>query len=314
MTQVSTRNPDLFEKESDRLAGVSRGAAGQPAPEVYVRQKKPVVREKSRDNETGSLYSPDDARNYLFAPSGPHNVGRFLAINVVANRGPAKPGEPAAAPDAKAGEGDETEQELLKALPDLAPKAPGEPSLVKTFKMQIVHRFDNGDVLARMARRSQDEDQAAEITAEARIPYDKLASGDPLTTEDLLDVSYVESAEGELIERSSSGWEDEYSLRLSGFSEAKSKAAADLVDQKKQLEEAKEKLETKIKAFGEERKQVAKQREDFAKKNADADQKVKSMQTQIDDQKSTIDDQQKKIEQLSPEDKPSDAKEGAGGG
>lgn len=316
INQISIRNPDLFEKESDRMSGVSRGATSQAAPEMYVKQRHPVIKDADHPNETGSLFNPDDERNYLFTTSGPQNVGRFLAINIIANR--SKPTAAsgveavgAAKPDPK---GDDTEEELLKALPDLAPKKPGETSLMKNFKMQIVHRFPNGDVMARMQRRSQNEDQATEITAEARIPYDRLASGDDLTTDDLLDVNYVESGEGELIERSSSGWEDEYSLRMSGFNEAKSKMAAELVDQKKQLEDAKTGLETRIKTFGEERKQVAKQRDDFNKKTVETDAKVKTMADKIDDQKSTIEDQQKQLNDLSPENKPGDNKEGANGG
>lgn len=313
---ISLRNPDLFEKESDHLAGASRGATPEAAPDMYVKQRRPVIKDQDRPNETGSLFNPDDERNYLFTASGPQNVGRFLTIHVVANRGAAKSVadvKPTEAPKA-AGESDQTEQELLNALPDLAPKTPNDPSLQKTFKMQIAHRYANGDVMARLSRRSLGEDDAAEITAEARIPYERLASGDPLTTEDLLDVNYVESGEGELIERSSSGWEDEYSLRLSGFKEAKSRMAAELVDQKKQLDEAKEKLETRIKTFGDERRSVAKQRDDLNKKNVETDAKVKDMQDQLDDKQETIDDQAKQLEELKPEEKPGDDKEGGEGG
>lgn len=315
MNSISMRNPDLFEKESDRLAGASRGSAPETAPDMYVKQRRPVIKDQDRPNETGSLFNPDDERNYLFTATGPQNVGRFLTVNVVANRGSASAGalakaDNSASPAKPEGEGDQTEQELLNALPDLTPKTPGDPSLMKTFKMQIVHRYANGDVLARLSRRSLGEDEAAEITAEARIPYDRLASGDPLTTEDLLDVNYVESGEGELIERSSSGWEDEYSLRLSGFKEAKSKMAAELVDQKKQLDDAKEKLETRIKTFGDERRSVAKQRDDLNKKNIETDAKVKDMQDELDSKQETIDEQQKQLEELKPEEKPGDDKEG----
>ncbi|TWW11537.1 L-ring protein [Planctomyces bekefii] len=303
------------------MAGYGRGSEVGAVPEMYVRQRRPVIREGDKQNSSGSLFNPDDERNFLYTASGPQNVGRFLTVNVVAGRGKqtekTATGDKAQGPEggteATKAETDQTEQELLKALPDLAPKTAGENSLVKNFKMQIMHRYSNGDVLARVSRRSQREDQAHDLVAEARIPYDRLASGDALTTDDLLDVNFLESGEGELIERRSSGWEDEYSLRLSGFNEAKSKYAAELADQKKQIEEAKEKLETKIKAFGDERKQVAKQRDDLAKKNVEADSKVKDLEDKVNEQQSTIEDQKKQLEQLQPENKPADSKEASRG-
>lgn len=325
VSKISTRNPDLFEKESDRLEGRAAPAA-QPAPEMYVRQRNVAIKTNDKPNETGSLFNPDDERNYLFAPSGPHNIGRFLKINVAGNR--AKPGaapegaaaKPEGAAATKAKPEEASEDELLKALPDLAPAKKGEPTLLKSFKMQIVHRFDNGDVLARVNRRSVNEDQAADITAEARIPYDRLASGDDLTTDDLLDVKFVESGEGELVERRSSGWEDEYSLRMSGFNEAKSKLAMELSDQKQKLEETKTRLEDRIKTFGAERRNLSKQREEVAKTKAQSEEKVKELEDKveekdkvIEEQKSTIEDQQKELEDQKPENKPGDKKEAGGG-
>lgn len=309
VNQISTRNPDLFEKESDRMQGQSRGTQASTAPDLFVRDRRPVIRQADRPNETGSLYNPDDERNYLFSPTGPQNVGRFLTVNIVAGRGPAPKPEAASAeakPDVTA---DQEEAEMLKGLPDLTPAKKGDPALQRSFKMRIVHRFENGDVLARLDRRSQSGEDARTVTAEARIPYDRLAAGDGLTTEDLLDVKFLQSGEEELVERTSSGWEDEYSLRLSGFDEAKSKLAMDLVDQKKQLEDAKTSLETRIKTFGDERRQVAKQRDDLIKKNSETDVKVKEMEDTINDQKDTISSQQEEIASLKPENKPGDDKE-----
>lgn len=318
--RVSGRNPDLFEKQSDHFEGRSRGDRGQPAPEMFVRQKNIAIKDTDKPNESGSLFNPDDERNYLFTNKGPLNVGRFLKINIVSNHGDKKKDKKPEAKEAKkkddGGKTDEVEKELLAGLPDLTPGKKDPPSLQSSFKMQIVHRFDNGDVLARMVRRSNNGDtgegasEGAEIMAEARIPYDRLASGDELTTDDLLDVKFRESKEGELAERTSSGWEDEYSLRLSGFNEARSKIAMDLKDQQQKLEEGTKKVQEKIQAFGAERRQLAKDREDLAKKKVENEAKVKDMQTKVEEQQSTIEDQQKQIQDLQPQDKPGDAKEG----
>ncbi len=324
MQKMSGRNPDLFEKESDRLEGRSRGNAPAHAPEMYVKEPHISVKNLDQPNESGSLFNPDDERNYLFTSSGPLNVGRFLKINVVSNRADGKNDKNKAKPDgatkgsakdkkAEDAKADALEEELLKGIPSLAPAAKGDPALVKNFKMQIVHRFPNGDVLARVVRRSTTEDAAAELTAEARIPYDRLASGEELTTEDLLDVKFHENKESVVADRASSGWEDEYSLRLSGFNEAKSKMALELADQKQKLDEGTQKVNDKIKAFGAERRQFAKEREELNKKKAETENKVKGLEDKVQEQQGTIDDQQTQIKDLTPDAKPGDSKEGNNG-
>ncbi len=328
VSKISGRNPDLFEKESDHLAGRSRGAEGGQAPEMFVKEKSIAIKDTDRPNETGSLFNVDDERNYLFTAKGPLNVGRFLKVRIVFNRtgGKGKEAKEAkeASDKAKGGkEGKdkekdkekdgELEAELLKILPQLEPAVKGEPELLRSFKMQIMHRFDNGDVLAMMTRQTAVGDQASEISVSARIPYDRLASGDELTTDDLLDVRIRDTREGELAERTSSGWEDEYSLRLSGFNEAKSKAALELADQKKKLAEVGEKLDTRIKTLGDERAQVAKQRDELNQKKAASEQEVSDLQDKVKEQEDTIQKQEQEIKELTPEEKPNDGKEGANG-
>ena len=290
LTKYSGRNPDLFTKESDHLVGEGKNIESPSTPALYVKQKTVQIKNNDRTNDSGSLFNPDDERNYLFTPKGPLNIGRFLTINIQPNRqddkksasdkNKAKNKEK----DAKTAGTDEMEEELLKSLPDLTPAEKDKPSLLKSFKMQIAHRFDNGDVLAMLKRTSQHQDKMNEVDVRARIPYDRLSSGDDLTTDDLLDVRFAESKAGEITERSSSAWEDEYSLRLSGFDEAKSKQAQDLADQKQRLQETQEKLENRIKSFGDERRLVAKQREELGKKKAETDAKMRLIEDTLKDQ------------------------------
>lgn len=319
---LSQRNPDLFEKESDRFVGRATGPGDEP-PKLFVRKREIQVKRLDRPNETGSLFNPDDERNYLFTSQGPLNVGRFLDIRILAGRAEEKPGiagkKPAGAGSSSgSGSGDALTQELLKALPELTPAAGKEGTALKDFKMKIVHRYDNGDVLAMAERSSQVGDQINQTTVQARIPYDRLAAGDHLTTEDLLDVKFTESRDGEVADRASSGWQDEYALRLSGFDEAKSKYAQEVDDKHKQLDEARGKLETQIKSFGNERAQMTKQREEILKKSAEQTSKAKEMEDQlkakdgkIEDQTKTIEDQTNEIKKL--EEKPGDKKEATNG-
>jgi hypothetical protein len=328
MRTVSARNPDLFEKESDRLTGTSRGTVATAAPEVYVKQRTVQIEGTQKPNDSGSLYNPEDERNWLFTSSGPANVGRFVTITVAPNRSagasaptPGSTAEAGAAPatadaGAAGAEGatpDAVTDELLKGLPELAPAKPGDPALVKSFKMRIAHRYPNGDVLAILTRRSASEEEVNDLTVQARIPYDRVAAGDGLTTEDLFDVKLSQNQDDERIERVSSGWEDEYSLRLSGFSEAKSKVAMELDDRKKQLDETQTKLTDRIETFATERQQVAKQRDELSVQKQETEGKVKDLETQVKDQQETIEEQKKQLEEAKPEDKPSDGKEGSGG-
>jgi flagellar motility protein MotE (MotC chaperone) len=164
--------------------------------------------------------------------------------------------------------------------------------------MQIAHSYANGDVLAILRRSSENQDQLNEFEIRARIPYDRLTASDELTTDDLLDVRMVEtrSPGNDIVTRNSSGWEDEYALRLSGFDEVKSKQALELADQRQRLQEAQEKLESKVKSFGEERRQFAKQRDDLNKKKADSDAKLKSLEAKVEEQETTIQSQNEKLQ------------------
>lgn len=323
MHTVSQRNPDLFEKESDHFVGRS-APSGEEAPKLYVKKQTVTLKKADRPNETGSLFNPEDERNYLFASSGPLNVGRFLDVRVVVNRADDKakakkpPSQAGSGSGSGSGSGDELTQELLKSLPELTPAAGEEKTAIKNLKMKIVHRFDNGDVLATAERTSQRGDQVNLSTVQARIPYDRLSAGDQLTTEDLLDVKFVESKDGELADRASSGWQDDYALRLSGFDETKTKAEQDFDDRKKLLDESRGKLEAQIKTFGAERAQVAKQREETAKKAAEQaekakeyDDKLKEQGDKIEEQTKTIEEQTEEIKKL--EEKPADKKEAANG-
>jgi outer membrane biosynthesis protein TonB len=90
-----------------------------------------------------------------------------------------------------------------------------------------------------------------------------------------------------------------------------SRDALELEDKKRQLADAKDKLQTQIKTFGAERATVAKQRADLQKKAAEQEEKqktdeekLKDQQTKIEEQTKTIDEQNDQIKQL--EEKPGD--------
>jgi hypothetical protein len=311
VTKYSGRNPDLFQKPSDKLIGESRGLdPGKQQPEVFIKEKKLIVKDLQEPNTTGSLFQSDHDGNYLFVPGSTGKIGRFLTIQVKTNRKNIddKKADSQAKGDGKnksQSEKSQEEEELLKALPDLEPKDRSKISLLKDFKMRITHRFPNGDILAKLERESTSESDFHQTVIEARIPYDRMTSGETLTTDDLLDIKYNEVTAEETIKRQSSDWQDEYSLRLSGFNEAQSRVASELADQKAKLSDAKQRLQDRIKSIGAERRQLTKMREEYSQRKAESETKLKEATDKVEeseeiiqDQKDTIQEQQQKLEDI----------------
>lgn len=256
----------------------------KPAREFYVKNKDLKVKPVRKLNSNGSLTSVEDARSYVLPTTLPIAVGSVLDIKMTSNRldtAPLTPGGEAPKVDDKSQA--QLEQELLKALPNLDPGATAvdKPTLVKSFKSQVIDIRDNGDVVVAYHRRSIRADQAADLLIKAVVPYEALTDRDNITTAKLEDIQLRESQDGDLIERMSSNWEDEYTLRMSGFDEAKSKSALALEDQRNQIKEAKGKVVAQIKSLGNERNTMAKERQGLLDAKKKDDEKIKSLEEQI---------------------------------
>jgi hypothetical protein len=276
ITKISGRSPDLIEKEKDLIeqSGATKTTA---SPELFVKEPRINIQPSQADSSNGSLASPDDDRLNLFGDIRPRKVGRHINVLVGSNKanvpkdGTEKNAGDSGKTDEKNGDNqtekkvNPLEEELLKELPELTPSKKDSVNLLKQFKMQITHRYQNGDLMARISRTSNNPDSSESFIAEAKIPAERLSSGDPITTEDLVDVFVTENHGGEIVERQSTSWEDEYSLRLSGFSEAKSRAGLDLEEKRKELGDARDRLEQRIKDFATEKRQFASQRDQLKK-------------------------------------------------
>lgn len=326
LESISARDPGMFEKvETGPLEGRSRPVEPERGvPELYVKHREIVATPAKRNAGTGSLYSADDDRNMLFVATTP-KIGAVLNIEVTSNRAeaPAKQQskQPKSPSDNKATasepgnkeKSDGFEEELIKAMPDLAP-ADKNPALLRQFNVEVTGISDNGDMNVVYKRRSLLDDQAAEIRFRARIPYSRLVEsqleGRALNTNDLATVSWVESHDGAVAERISANWEDEYTMRLSGFDEAKSRSALALEEKRKQLLDVRNRLDTRIQTFAEERRQFAKQREDLLAKEQENKQELTKLQETVDEQKSEL-ERLKPAEE--PETKTGDQKDGKNG-
>lgn len=270
--------------------------------DLFVRQKDFKIRRKAPANETGSLTDLNDPRAYLFGFERPVEVGMFIDVKVASNRSDSSgsnvtPTEPAAIAKGKDNESkdgavkDVSAEDLLKALPSLDPAPENKPILLKSIKMQVMERFDNGDVLVLHQRRSIREGQGAEVAVTARVPAEALARADNISTLDLSDVAWRESFNGDIAERNSANWEDEYSLRLSGFDETKSKDALGLEEKRQQLKTARDKLETEMKGLAGERSRISNERSKLLQEKEQDSAKISDLE-----KKNT--DLQKKVEEL----------------
>lgn len=274
--------------EQEKIAG-REVAVPIPPQDVYTKQTVLSIKPIKKVNTNGSLTSLDDPRAYLLASTAPLVVGTFLDIKTISNTEAAKATPATTAKPGTAAA--QVEQDLLKSLPNLDPVQgdPEKPNLVANFKAEVLEVLENGDAIIGYHRRSVRGDQASDYLIKARVPQAALAEKESLTTANLVDVEFRESREGELSERHSSRWEDEYTLRMSGFDEARSKSAVALEDQRRQIKDTRDKLATQIKAFSTERNTVAKERAEYLAKKKEEAQKITELEAKVKEQNEEID-------------------------
>jgi hypothetical protein len=302
----------MFEKEGKSAAlGHRRPIEEQSnrGSEVYLKKETIDIVPTETKNYTGSLLREKSPNAYLFTEPPRGEVGEFLDVFVVVNRKDKASPPPAAGANASGSpmpgtaKSDKLQDELIAALPKLEPAASDAkmPSLVK---MKVIKKLENGDILVEAARASQNEWEAHSQRATARIPYRKVQGEGEITTMDLADVHWQESVNGQITERESNTWEDEYSMRWAGFNEARSKIAIDLENKRKDLEKVKDRLRDKIVNVGRERNRLSAEKTKVDSLRKEAEDKLNELsaknaqqESQIEQQKEVIRKQEKIIEE-----------------
>ena len=307
---ISKRELRLQEKsEGPRLVGRQPPPLPRTQePQIFFKKKRIRVEPALAGSATGSLFNIDDERNYFFLDKGPVVVGRHLQIQVRWQDN-AKNEKVAAAEKDEPKEGQtDLEAELLKGFSKLEAPEDAKLRVLKNFKVQIAQRFENGDVLALYQRSSISGEEGNQIRMQARIPYEALTRGGELTTDDLMEVNFLQVTQGETVERRSTGWADEYTLRMSGFDEARSQAAVTLDEKRKELNDLRRRFQDKVRNFAERRRTVSKERDDLVRSNNKASKELKSLKEQLEKAKSKVADA---LDSTRPESKPSDQQDGA---
>ena len=288
-------------------------------PEIFVIEKNIKIEKVLEDQNSGSIYRIDDPRNNLLTESPRGILGEFLEFKVASNKSnpaeiaspdkkakkdlpdpKAKPAEPPK--DKEVEDALKLEEDLLRALPDLD-GGKNNPMILQSIKMKVALILPNGDALVVHARESKNENDSNYIVTKARVPVAALQAKRPLTTNDLYDVEWSESNEGAIQTRKSLAWEDEYSLRLSGFSEARSRAAIELEEKRKQMKGIKSQVETNLKSLTANRVKMAQERQLLARERLDMKRKSQELSDTIKQREDTIESQKRDLETAAKEKK-----------
>ncbi|SME87834.1 flagellar basal body L-ring protein FlgH [Pseudobacteriovorax antillogorgiicola] len=276
-------------------------------PQIFMKKKSIRIKPVSKTDNNGSLFSSDNPENYLFYDKPRGEVGDMIPILVRVNQAEGgAAGGGGAQGELEAGQ---IKDELLAALPEFTPRDDESNILPLTsIKFKVDRRLPNGDLIVSTYRTSKNETQSSTIRVKARIERATLMAKKDITTEDLLDVDWYQRKDGEVIERDSLSWQDEYTLRMSGFDEAKSKMAQQLETKREDLKKVRDRLRDRINSLGKERRQFAQSRQKLdqeKKKLSDTiqeyDNKISEQNNTIEEQKSIIKRQQDMLDQLQNE-------------
>ncbi len=254
------------------------GAPALQRQDVFVRERRTVISDVPRDPDaTGSLFSLDDSRSNLIVHN-PLRSGMLLEIKVLTSRSPAL-GDQSKSQKGSSKSGDVANgpEGLTAALPKLEPTAAGAGPL-KSFKMRLDSILPNGDGIVTVSRRSSRAGDFHEVYAKAKIPAEQMIPGAELSTSDLFDVAWMDFDGMQATERHSTAWEDEYSLRLSGFEELRSKEALAVEEGRRQVQIDKDKVSEESRKMADERARSAKQRDELQQKLREAEARIADLQ------------------------------------
>ena len=283
-------------KKGDKIPpGLSRVLHKENLDQVVLKKSHIEIVENVEEMEAGSLSNIYNQNNDFFSTRAFPQIGEYLTIKVLNHRGKNN--------DEKANEDAQDEElnqdELLKSIKSLEPPKL-ENSLIKEFKMKVVHIYQNGDLLLQYSRNSENENQINMINIKARVPAKAMLNEKPLTTKDLQNIQIVENVKNELVKRTSSSWDDEYTLRMSGFNEAQSKVASEVDSSMKKLKNMRSSFEKKLKTIQNERNMFAKNKQNSDSKLNELNQKIIEQKAKIDEQKQLLSQKDQELQALKP--------------
>jgi hypothetical protein len=306
---ISKRRLDTQAEQPPRYIRKSR-SIGEPktnqSSELFLRQKKTAIVPLERQQQSASLFQVSNPQNYLFYDKPRGEVGDMIPVYVRPER-KAPDSEDDTEPlteDNAEMDAEQLEKDLLAALPDLRPQD-DKPVPVTKIPFKVMRILPDGDAIVENYRVSKNDDESNVVKIQARVPKSRLMSNEPILTTDLRDINWYQNRNQNVTERQSLGWQDEYTLRLSGFEEARSLQAKNLEQKRQDLIKLRDRLKQRIMNLSKERSQVARERSRLTSIKDQYDSKIQDLENQIqqkageiDEQKAMIQRQRERIRQL----------------
>lgn len=268
-------------------------------PSAQKRQDSPskAIRiEPSEDKpKNASLFRIANPMANLYGPPQRALVGSVLEVFVRANAESEKQAENDQNSNVAERSADELEKDLLAALPELKGEDDSQPRVMTKIPFKIIRKLENGDVLANYRRMSESDGSENLIDVNVKIPAEVVASQRPITTSNLQDIDWQQLKDTKTIRKQSLAWEDEYSLRISGFTEAKSKEAIDLEKKRRDLMALRDTVRNRIIGLGQQRRVLNDEKQKVEQMKNQMDQKVSNLESAIAEKDSTINEQKEII-------------------
>lgn len=278
-------------------------------PQTYVKRREVIITPKKTENEFGSLVSLDDAELNLYSHYSPVRAGDLIRVEFDAARKAKE--EKKGGPPKKEGE-DELEKLLRETMKSLEP---GEDfSLLKSMMMKVSYSDPKGRTILVFERESTADKESKKIHVQAEVPSRLLRFRRELKSSELGQIKFIESLPDEIVERASTHWEDEYTLRISGFTEATSKMAEELSSRRKDLLRLADQLRKRLENIGRQRRKNSQDQERLTKeaqkqkaklaemeeKLAKKDEEISAKNAEIAERKAELAEKNAQIAELQP--------------
>ena len=207
-TPSETATGAIFGNDSDASTKDGQKDIFLKTTEISIEEDRNFLRE-------GSIYAEDSDMGNLFKKANNFKVGNSIDV-FIKIQGEAKTDE--AIPQEE--NADTLKAKLEELIPNLASDDANKKPITK-FKARILRELPNGDLEIESYKSAGNEKNGNRFYRfKATIPKKKYKAAEQLTTNDLENIKWDEVNNGDLTQRTSLAWQDDYTLRMSGFGES----------------------------------------------------------------------------------------------
>ena len=291
-SNLSSSKKRSFAREKTGVKAFRRAVnlENKQAQNLYQKESKLKIEKIESFEIPGSLYKINRPENNFFQTLKLPKIGKYITVVVDVDR---------AEDEVKSQEGDDKKTDtmsgeedfktLLESFPNLVSKDQFNSEPIKTFKLLIIDRNKKGDFLGVYKRASKSEKVLKDIRITALIPYSKLmASPNKIRTSDLVDIRFLQRDGLKIKNRNSSGWEDEYTLLMSNFSESKSKMLEIIGRRKSDLERIRKRMIKKSVEIAKKRRSYIRERDKEKERLKKEAEKAQELNIQMDNLRKKI--------------------------